>query len=251
MAERNNKKKKCKGGGGSPAWMVTYSDMVTLLLTFFVLLISMSDINQIKFVKAVGSLRGALGILESTDFEDVYPIELLKKSTLFDERVQKVYEQIESRIEDLNLNEDIEVVKDRGAVVLRLNTAILFPPGGSEVKPKASPVLENVAELVRPMQLDLRIEGHTDDTPVARPDFSNWDLSVDRAVSVLKFFAQRQLLSLDRLSAAGYGAQRPIVPNDSPEHRAMNRRVDLYLEQGEDYREQLPYLIDTRNQFPF
>ena len=231
--------------------MVTYSDMVTLLLTFFVLLISMSDINQIKFVKAVGSLRGALGILESTDFEDIYPIELLKKSTLFDERVQKVYEQIESRIEDLNLNEDIEVVKDRGAVVLRLNTAILFPPGESEVKPEAYPVLENVAELVRPMQLDLRIEGHTDDTPVARPDFSNWDLSVDRSVSVLKFFAQRQLLSLDRLSAAGYGAQRPIVPNDTPEHRAMNRRVDLYLEQGEYYREQLPYLIDTRNQFPF
>lgn len=231
--------------------MVTYSDMVTLLLTFFVLLISMSDINKIKFVKAAGSLRGALGVLEATDYEDIYPIELLETSTLFDERVQRVYKDIESRVEDLDLNEEIDVVKDRGAVVLRLNTSVLFPPGESEVKPEASPVLEDVAELIRPMQLDLRIEGHTDDTPVARPDYSNWDLSVDRAVSVLKFFAQRQLLSLDRLSAAGYGAQRPIVPNDTPEHRDMNRRVDLYLEQGEDYREQLPYLIDTRNQFPF
>ncbi|MFO7801833.1 MAG: flagellar motor protein MotB [Desulfovermiculus sp.] len=250
MAERNNKKRRCKGGG-SPAWMVTYSDMVTLLLTFFVLLISMSDINKIKFVKAAGSLRGALGVLEATDYEDIYPIELLETSTLFDERVQRVYKDIESRVEDLDLNEEIDVVKDRGAVVLRLNTSVLFPPGESEVKPEASPVLEDVAELIRPMQLDLRIEGHTDDTPVARPDYSNWDLSVDRAVSVLKFFAQRQLLSLDRLSAAGYGAQRPIVPNDTPEHRDMNRRVDLYLEQGEDYREQLPYLIDTRNQFPF
>ena len=231
--------------------MITYSDMVTLLLTFFVLLISMSDINQIKFVKAVGSLRGALGVLESTDFEDIYPIELLKKSTLFDERVQRVYEQIESRIQDLSLDEDIEVVKDRGAVVLRLNTSILFLPGASEVLSAAYPILEDVAELVRPLQLDLRIEGHTDDTPVTAAGYSNWDLSVDRAVSVLKFFADRQLLSLDRLSAAGYGAQRPIVPNDTPEHRAMNRRVDLYLEQGEDYRQQLPYLIDTRNQFPF
>ena len=231
--------------------MITYSDMVTLLLTFFVLLISMSDINQIKFVKAVGSLRGALGVLEATDFEDIYPIELLKKSTLFDERVQRVYEQIESRIQDLSLDEDIEVVKDRGAVVLRLNTSILFLPGASEVMSAAYPILEDVAELVRPLQLDLRIEGHTDDTPVTAVGYSNWDLSVDRAVSVLKFFADRQLLSLDRLSAAGYGAQRPIVPNDTPEHRAMNRRVDLYLEQGEDYRQQLPYLIDTRNQFPF
>ncbi|MFP4258049.1 MAG: flagellar motor protein MotB [Desulfovermiculus sp.] len=250
MAQQKNKKKKFKGGG-SPAWMITYSDMVTLLLTFFVLLLSMSDIDKIKFVKAVGSLRGALGVMETSDFEDIYPIELLKKSTLFDERVQRVYEQIESRIEDLNINEDIEVVKDRGAVVLRLNNSILFDSGSSRLKPGADPVLFEVAELVRPLQLDLRIEGHTDDTPVLSAEYSNWDLSVERAVAVLKFFAQEKLVARDRLSAAGYGSQRPLVPNDSPEHRAMNRRVDLYLEQGEDYREQLPYLIDTRDQFPF
>jgi chemotaxis protein MotB len=250
VRQRNNKKKKDKTNGSS-AWMVTYSDMVTLLLTFFVLLISMSDINKIKFVKAVGSLRGALGILEAADFTDVYPIELMKKSTLFDERVQRVYEQIESRIQDLSLDEDIEVVKDRGAVVLRLNSFILFDSGSTRLKPGAEPVLRDIAELIRPLPFDLRIEGHTDDIPVSTSDYSNWDLSVERAISVLKFFAEDQLLSLDRLSAAGYGAQRPIVPNDTPENRAMNRRVDLYLEQGEDYRVQLPYLIDTRNQFPF
>ena len=109
----------------------------------------------------------------------------------------------------------------------------------------------DLAERSCPLPLNVRIERHTDDTPVSRTDYSNWDLSVDRALSVLEFFAQERLLSLDRLSAAGYGAQRPIVPNDSNDHRAMNRRVDLYLEQGQDYREQLPYLIDTRNQFPF
>lgn len=250
MSQRNHVKQKCKKNG-SPAWMITYSDMVTLLLTFFVLLISMSDVNKIKFVKAVGSLRGALGILEATDYEDIYPIELLQTSTLFDERVQRVYEKIESRVQDLNINEDIQVVKDRGAVVLRLNNSILFDSGANELKPEAHSVLREVAELIRPLQLNLRIEGHTDDTPVYRANYSNWDLSVSRALSVLKFFTQEQLLSLDRLSAAGYGSQRPIVPNDSPENRAKNRRVDLYLEQGDDYRKQLPYLIDTRNQFPF
>ena len=231
--------------------MITYSDMVTLLLTFFVLLISMSDVNKIKFVKAVGSLRGALGILEATDYEDIYPIELMQTSTLFDERVQRVYEQIESRVQDLNINQDIQVVKDRGAVVLRLNNSILFDTGSNKLKPEAHSVLREIAELIRPLQLDLRIEGHTDDTPVYRANYSNWDLSVSRALSVLKFFTKEQLLSLDRLSAAGYGSQRAIVPNDSPQNRAKNRRVDLYLEQGDDYRKQLPYLIDTRNQFPF
>lgn len=231
--------------------MITYSDMVTLLLTFFVLLISMSDINKIKFVRAVGSLRGALGVLEAAEFKEVSTVAFLSKNTFFDERVQKVYEQIKSRIQDLKLNQEIEVVKDRGAVVLRLNSSILFPSGSSSLKPQAHPVLRNMAELIRPLEFDVRIEGHTDDTPVYNPDYSNWDLSVDRAMSVLKFFAQNQLLVLDRLSAAGYGEQRPIAPNDTPENRAMNRRVDLYLEQGKDYRQELPYLIDTRHQFPF
>ncbi|ACV67876.1 OmpA/MotB family protein [Desulfohalobium retbaense] len=245
------KKKKNGGGGGSPAWMVTYSDMVTLLLTFFVLLLSMADINQIKFTKAIGSLRGALGVLDSKEYEDVLPLDLMAQQNNLNESLQRVYQNIKNRIDNLEVNENIKLVKDRGAVVLRLNDSLLFDSGETALKPRAAPLLREVAQLVRPLHLDMRVEGHTDNVPVSRPGISNWDISIERAVSVVKFLTSRDLLPPSRLSAAGYGDQRPLVRNDSPENRAKNRRVDFYLEQDEHYREQLPYLIDSREQYPF
>jgi chemotaxis protein MotB len=77
--------------------------------------------------------------------------------------------------------------------------------------------------------MDLRIEGHTDDTPVAGSQFGNWDLSVSRSVSVLRFFAQSDLLALDRMASVGYGIDRPVVPNSDEAARALNRRVDFVL----------------------
>ncbi|MGM0646524.1 MAG: OmpA/MotB family protein [Thermodesulfobacteriota bacterium] len=246
------RKKKDNGkGGGSPAWMVTYSDMVTLLLTFFVLLLSMAELDEIKFTKALRSLRGAMGVLESKGYEDVMSLDVLAQRVNLDESLQRVYKHAQNRLNNLEINEDIELVKDRGAVVLRLNDSLLFRSGETEIKRSAYPVLRQVAELVRPMELDLRVEGHTDNVPVSATGVTNWDVSIERAVSVVKFLATRDLLPSERLSAAGYGSERPLAPNTSEENRAMNRRVDFYLEQDENYREQLPYLIDSREQYPF
>lgn len=230
--------------------MVTYSDMVTLLLTFFILMLSMANMDKIKFFQAMGSLRGAFGVFDSKK-QEVMPWEFLKLLPITDERVQRVYKRVESKLQDLNLNKDIKLVKNRGAVVLRINDTILFDSGSAKLRQKAYPVLRKVAKLIKPLPFDLRIEGHTDDRKIKRKGYTNWDLSVDRAVSVLKFFVSNDLVAVDRLSAAGYGAQRPIVPNDTKKHRAMNRRVDLVLEKNTGYRENLPYLIDTKNLFPF
>jgi chemotaxis protein MotB len=250
MSSRQDKKKKGIFFSNS-SWMLTYSDMVTLLLTFFVLLISMADINKIKFTQAMGSLKGALGILQSHEYDDIMPLELIAKQNNLDESLQRIYRHIKSRLNNIKVNKDIELVKDRGAVVLRINESLLFASGQSELKMRSHAVLAEIAHLVRPLRLDLRVEGHTDNVPIPKAGISNWDLSIQRAVAVVKFFVSRGLLPADRLSAAGYGSQRPIVPNDIPEHRAKNRRVDFYLEQDEDYRHQLPYLIDTRSQYPF
>lgn len=247
MARKKEKKKET----GSPSWMVTYSDMVTLLLTFFVLLISMSEIDAIKFSRAAGSLKGAFGVFEEVGDEEIHSSLVTDITPIRDERVQRVYERLKSQLERLELDEDIELVKDRGAVVLRVNESILFPLGETKVREKAFPILRNVARLVRPWPFNLRIEGHTDDIPVLVKTRTNWDLSIERAVSVLKFFAQEDLMALNRLSAVGYGSQHPIVPNDSKKHRAMNRRVDFVMESTGGYQQELPYLIDTRYQLPF
>jgi len=232
--------------------MVTYSDMVTLLLTFFILLLSMAEMDKVKFMKAAGSLKGAFGVMESKSKNDAdSQIVLPRFEAIPYEMVQSVYTRMMQNLEKLKLNQNIELVKDRGAIVLRVNEQILFASGSDKLKAEAEPVLREVAELVAPLPFEMRIEGHADNMAFNGYGQSNWDLSVQRAVAALGFFARNKLLPLERLSAVGYGDQKPLVPNDTDENRALNRRVEFVLEAGGDYRERLPYLIDTREQLPF
>jgi chemotaxis protein MotB len=247
------RKKKIKNQApGAPAWMTTYSDMVTLLLTFFVLLLSMAELDKLKFNEAVVSLRGAFGIVQSKTIKDA-PSEIAvpRVSVIPYDMLQQVYKQVIMNIEKLELDKDIEVVKDRGAMVLRVTENVLFAPGSSNLKKEAGPVLRKVADLIAPLPFEVRIEGHTDNTSYKDSWNTNWELSAFRALAVLKYFAENKLLSLDRLSAVGYGEHRPLVPNDSIENRALNRRVEFVLEFGGDFRETLPYLIDSSEQLPF
>ena len=245
-------KKNNKGAPGAPVWMTTYSDMVTLLLTFFVLMLSMAEMDKVKFDQAAGSLKGAFGIEQSKPNKDQNSEAIVSSlvSIPYD-MVQRVYKQVITNIEKLELDRDIEVVMDRGAMVLRVTEKILFASGSSSLKKEAGPVLRKVAELISPLPFEVRIEGHSDNIPYKESGQTNWDLSALRAIAVLKFFAENNILSLDLLSAVGYGEQRPLVPNNSIENRAMNRRVEIVLEFGGDFRETLPYLIDSSEQLPF
>ncbi|MBA2881307.1 chemotaxis protein MotB [Desulfosalsimonas propionicica] len=252
MAVQRKKKNKESNGPSAPAWMVTYSDMVTLLLTFFVLMLSMAEMDKVKFQRAVVSLQGAFGIMENKPPEEtqtdvivpeIEPIPL--------EMLQSVYRKMLLDLQKLELDEDIELVKDRGAIVLRIKEKVLFDLGSTRLKKEAEPVLGKVARLVKPLPFQVRIEGHADSQPFGARDQTNWDLSAQRAIGVVKFIAQNELLSLDRLSAVGYGDQKPLVPNDTPENRALNRRVEFILETGGDYRQELPFLVDSSDQLPF
>lgn len=242
-----NKKTK-KESTGAPAWMVTYSDMITLLLTFFVLLLSMASMDPVKFLKVANSLRSAFGIIGTIDSVDIAPtvIDIAPKAE--NDMAQRVYKRIQVQLNRLKLDRDITLMLNRGAVVLRVNNAVLFDSGSSDLKPEAYPMLRKTAQLVKPLPLHLRIEGHTDSTG---PSATNWDISMLRAASVLKFFMKEELLPLERLSAVGYGSQHPVVPNDTPDNMALNRRVEFVLESVGGYTDGLPYLIDARDQFPF
>lgn len=240
-----------KSDPGAPSWMVTFSDMVTLLLTFFVLLLSMANMDKVKFKDAASSIRGAFGVMSGSNPTSVSPPSVVEFAPIEDDYMARLYQKVQATMARLKLDREIELVKDRGAVILRVKDSILFAAGGATLKPEAHPVLAKVAELVRPLPLSLRIEGHSDDTPTANGDFSNWDLSVARSIAVLKFLGKENLLPLDRMSSVGYGEQKPLVPNITPENRAMNRRVEFVLESVGSYRDELPYLIDARDQLPF
>lgn len=241
-------KKVKKQPAGAPMWMVTFSDMVTLLLTFFVLLLSMANMDQVKFNKAADSLAGAFGVMGSSDKTEVTTPKVVSFTPVNDDFTSQVYRRLKTKLRELKLNKKVKLVKDRGAVVLRIDESILFASGQKDLNPEAFPVLRKVAELVRPLPLKLKVEGHTDDRG---DELANWDLSVSRAVSVLRFLAGNQLVSLDRLAATGYGSQKPLFPNNSDRERALNRRVEFVLESQGDPNQDLPYLIDAREQAPF
>lgn len=241
------KKQKCPPPG-APMWMTTFSDLVTLLLTFFVLLLSMANMDQVKFNKASDSLAGAFGVLGSSDKTAVAPPQVVSFSPINDDFNAQVYRRLKTKLRELKLNKKIKLAKNRGAVVLRVDEAVLFISGSAQLEPGSDEVLRKVAELVRPLPLNLKIEGHTDDRGA---EIANWDLSVNRAISVLRFMATNQLIPLTRMSATGYGSQKPLFPNASDEERALNRRVEFVLESQGDPNQDLPYLIDAKEQTPF
>ncbi len=229
-------------------WMVTFSDMVTLLLTFFVLLLSMASMDKVKFSQASDSLAGAFGVLASSSTTTVTTPRIVTYAPIDDDLTTRVYRRLRTKIHELKIEKDITLVKDRGAVILRVDDSVLFKSGQRVVNPEAYPILRKVAELVRPLSFNMKIEGHTDNQG---DELANWDLSVTRAVSVLRYLASNKLLPLNRLAATGYGSQKPLFPNESEAERALNRRVEFVLESQGGPSDELPYLIDASEQAPF
>lgn len=231
--EKSEKCPECPAG--APAWMVTYSDLVTLLLTFFVLLLSMANMDPVKFTAASSSLKDAFGMHKVPAHVD-FTIPILPSlpinpySPIQQQTTRKVYEKIKSQIDSRRLENNVGVIlNDDESIILRINDSVLFASGLAKIAPKSYSILRTIADIIRPLPMDLRIEGHTDDRPVSTSKYSNWDLSVARAVAVTKFFIQSNLLPLDRMAAIGYGMDRPLVPNRDDVSRSKNRRVDFIL----------------------
>ena len=220
---------------GLPMWMATYSDLVTLLLTFFVLLLTMASMDPTKFVQAKTSIESAFGWRTTAAPVD-YNIPVLPSPPKAEftpiprQAAVQYFKRIETDLKMTRLDAQIEAIqRDNDSIILRIADNVLFAAGQATLDPAAYPVLRKIADIVRPLPMTLRIEGHTDPVPMAPGQRSNWDLSVDRAVAVMAFLHRGGLFPLDRMAAAGYGETRPVAANTSEENRARNRRVDFVL----------------------
>lgn len=233
LEEQKERKRKC--GPNTPLWMITYADMVTLLLTFFILLLSMASMDPVKFTKASSSIRDALGLhSDPVHIDFTIPVlpspPITRFSPIRQQTTRKIYEKVESQIDSLRLKDDIGLLKKNNeSIILRIKDLVLFKPGQVKISSDGYSTLRTIAKVITPLPMNLRIEGHTDDTRVSAGNYNNWELSVARSISVLRFFAQSDLLPLDRMSSVGYGKKRPIVPNKDEASRALNRRVDFVL----------------------
>jgi chemotaxis protein MotB len=210
-------------------WLLTYADLITLLLAFFIVMYSMSQVDNKKFGKVSEALntilRGGTSVLRQQLEQDKTGHGLLRLGNL-----RMVQQKVEERFKTLGRQEELQTEVTERGLVIHILESTLFDVGSAELRMRAMEVLDLVAEEVRDRPNHIRVEGHTDDRPIHTEIFpSNWELSSARATSVVRYITDNHGISPDRISALGYGEYRPVRPNNSVENRARNRRVDVVV----------------------
>ncbi len=243
------------------AWMVSFSDLLTLLLTFFVLIFIMSSADNKAVKQAFGFFTAAYGPLEMGTSKAPYPprtvgelkefthTAVMMPGTLVNEAfgttlafgkpkmhvgIVGKYEaarQLRKAIKESGYTlSEIQVRMEGRNLLVRLGQRFLFDSGKAVLRPDSLPLITRIGEVIKKTPFDVRIEGHTDDVPIHTDLYpSNWELSVARAVNVLHYLVKVDGISPARLSAAGYGATHPISKRNTPAAKALNRRVEIIL----------------------
>ncbi len=222
-------------------WINTYADMVTLLLTFFVLLYSMSSLEKEKAAQVASAMQSAFGGSSGSDSILEYnldtgnaPIvgkeEVTSEDTLSDENLA-LLKDIKTYIKENNLEDDVTIYGDQRGINIQLKDSVLFDTGQWSLKNESKAVLDEVTGVLSKVDNDIIIEGHSDNVPINNSSMpNNFHLSSARALSVLDYFLDtNKELNPQKLSAQGYGEYRPIAPNDTEKNRAKNRRVNIII----------------------
>ena len=229
-------------GADANAWMVTFSDLLTLMITFFVLLLTMSSMDDKKLQNIFGAFSDALGVLEMGQGTEISSPDIFEKEkTIYQELIMEknlIRNLLDAAIrgekgltlEKLQGNIDFESmtsVDDRG-VVVTLSDSILFEAGQTAISPESFSIIDKLALHLKESEFLITVEGHTDSTP-AGGGSSNWLISTKRAINVMKYLNKTSGIAMERLSGRGYGEYSPLVDNSSAENRAKNRRIEIIL----------------------
>ena len=224
------KMKKINYGIVRSGWLTTFNDLITLLMVFFVLLFMMSSIDVKKLKEFQYALQSGLGVLKEGQRVSVGLIEPPFPSDL-EEIEKEVPDEIQDFVKAFDSEPEITATYTKKGVLITLSNTILFQFGMADINPESFPVLDKIAAIISKTSESVRVEGHTDNLPIHTEKFpSNWELSIKRAVNVVKYFVGIGKIPPQRLSAVGYGESKPLFPNDTTEHRAANRRVEILLE---------------------
>ncbi|MFC5712807.1 flagellar motor protein MotS [Thalassorhabdus alkalitolerans] len=228
---------------GSPRWMTTFSDMILLVLVFFVMLFSMSVVDAQKFRSLAESfqqndiLDHQSSIIdlndqldESSATESEEKIEGVEDEEAEGYNLESLLEEVEQYLGDNDLDEVITARQEERGVVLTLQERLLFETGEADIIEDAAPFLKKVGTLLTSLPNEVTVEGHTDNRPISTYRYpSNWELSGARASSVIRHILQENELDDERFLAIGYGDTRPVAPNDTPENLQENRRVVIII----------------------
>jgi chemotaxis protein MotB len=266
---RKGRKKKEESQGGSSAWMNTYGDLVTLLLTFFVLLFAFSNVDKQKFAALIESFSGqpatvmmdpidpvnpvqgftkedyveGVSIADETDMEEAAPNQGeqsggdTREASDYDYKVEAyfsdLFERIQAYIHENGLEDSLVAERDGEYIYLTVIEGTLFESGQAELIGTAQTILKDIGDMLHSSLdgiLNITVEGHTDNVPISNAQYvDNWDLSTKRATNVVRYLNAQCDLSMPMFTAVGKGEWEPVQPNDTEEGRRQNRRVKFVI----------------------
>jgi chemotaxis protein MotB len=228
-----SRKKQQEEQENSERWLLTYCDLITLLLAFFVVMYSMSQVDAKKFgsmsIHLRSILTGQMGVLKDApsiagkaEFGNIAMVQAID--------LQLFGETITRAVKNKGLQKKVAFAMDERGLVVRVMDSALFELGKANLTPEAQSMLDQLVPHLLRVPNPVRVEGHTDNAPIKTALYpSNWELSAARATSVVRYLVEKHDISPLRVSATGYGEFRPIASNDSVASRAKNRRIDLVI----------------------
>jgi len=226
-------------------WLVSYADFITLLFAFFVVMYALSSLNEGKYrvlsnslvtaFRSADSSGGGPMVMNNPQLTSVRP-SLRPKTTSQQareaqaEKMKAVARDVTQVMSPYATQGQIAVIETERGITVEISDSLLFAPGRAELAPVAEQAIRAISSVFAESQFPVTIEGHTDNIPISTPSFpSNWELSAVRATTVLRIMVAAGVTA-DRLTAIGYGDQRPVAGNESAEGRARNRRGAFRLE---------------------
>lgn len=254
-------RKKEQASEGAPEWMATYSDMVTLLLTFFILMFSLSTVDKNRFTAIASSLAQSFLNLDSGDsilpntsssiitidfaslqsgqakenqkekyLEDAEDMVVNAEQQQKDKVIDEAKNDIRDTISEKGISDKVQVVEEKDYLLVRLDSEVFFQSGSAEIGPEGEKVLSALAENLKGLQNEVLISGHTDNIPIRTAQFkSNWELSTARATNVVTYLVNEKKLDPAFLTATGNGEFKPIGDNSTAEGRQKNRRIEIKI----------------------
>ena len=223
----------------SPGWMVTFSDLSTLLLTFFVLLLSMSTMDKKTFKSMFHNFTASCGILYFKEYGEIYRPKMVLmqalseklKDSLVVKRADESPRDIISPKEEKSFEEtgnSLVVENFRGGFKLVFGHKMLFPSGSAEIQDEIKPLLAKIGSFMRNSDYQVYIDGHTDNVAMRGGKYSsNSELSLARAYNLMEYFVTKENISPLSIALAGYGELHPVTSDNTPEGRSKNRRVEM------------------------
>jgi chemotaxis protein MotB len=220
-------------------WLLTYSDLITLLLAFFIMMYTFSKQDAQKYQEVTSYLRaiftGGTAPLNTGGASNQGVVNIVPTETMNNEIRRQLEEEIKGVAPVDSKAQNFTVFVDERGIVIRVLDKAFFDEGKADLKDNAKKTLTKIIPIIRKVNRQMRIEGHTDNVPINTREFkSNWELSVRRATEVVRFVVEKGDFPPEKTSAVGYAEYRPLMPNGIPENRALNRRIEIIIEKSSE-----------------